>query len=188
VSWLNSLPDVQAGVGPRNSRAEAISEQNLSEWKAGGYRDWLLQQEAIELVRHMERRFPASLNQVSQVRLTDLLAQTVGRALRGRGSGVEPAERVGPRRGRDRFGKTVARVSAATSSRCAKGDHSAERLKLEPRTAGVANAETTSAKLREEEFQRRGPRDTPATKSAGDSRLLAEKIGLLRKIMFGDVD
>src|SRR5712671_2353536 len=73
VSWLNSLPDVQA-VLAAEFESRAISEQNLSEWKAGGYRDWLLQQEAIELVRHMDAD-SSELNQVSQVRLTDLLAQ-----------------------------------------------------------------------------------------------------------------
>ncbi len=53
AAWLNSLPEVRAVLkehfGGRN-----ISEQNLSEWKQGGYRDWQLRQDAIEAVQRMD--------------------------------------------------------------------------------------------------------------------------------------
>ncbi len=50
--WLNSLPEVQA-ILAAGFGAKPIRPQNLSEWKQGGYRDWLLQQEALELVRRL---------------------------------------------------------------------------------------------------------------------------------------
>jgi hypothetical protein len=50
VEWLNSLPEAQAVVkGAFGGRP--VSEQDLSEWKQGGYRDWQKQQERRELVR-----------------------------------------------------------------------------------------------------------------------------------------
>jgi hypothetical protein len=39
VVWLDSLPEVKAVLAAEFD-GRAITEQNLSEWKAGGYRDW----------------------------------------------------------------------------------------------------------------------------------------------------
>jgi hypothetical protein len=50
AEWLNSLPEAQAVVKAAFG-GRAVSEQNLSEWKQGGYRDWQKQQERRELVR-----------------------------------------------------------------------------------------------------------------------------------------
>jgi hypothetical protein len=41
VAWLNALPKVQAIVAAEFG-GNAIREQNLSEWKQGGYRDWVV--------------------------------------------------------------------------------------------------------------------------------------------------
>jgi hypothetical protein len=41
VEWLNSLPEVKAALNTQFG-GRRVSEQNLSEWKAGGYRDWLV--------------------------------------------------------------------------------------------------------------------------------------------------
>ena len=68
VDWLNSLPEVQAVLSSEFD-GRPIREQNLSEWKQGGYRDWQLQQEAIELVRGMDADSD-ELSQASKARLT----------------------------------------------------------------------------------------------------------------------
>ena len=52
VAWLNGLPEVQSMVAAEFG-GRAVREQNLSEWKQGGYEEWLRQQEALELVRHL---------------------------------------------------------------------------------------------------------------------------------------
>jgi hypothetical protein len=52
VVWLNSLPEAQA-VLAREFGARAISEQNLSEWNQGGYRDWLARQDTLAQVREL---------------------------------------------------------------------------------------------------------------------------------------
>jgi hypothetical protein len=52
VVWLNALPEAQAMLA-REFAARPISEQNLSEWKQGGYRDWLARQELLGQVREL---------------------------------------------------------------------------------------------------------------------------------------
>ena len=47
VLWLNGLPAVLAVLAAR-FKGKPISECNLSNWKAGGYADWLLQHLASE--------------------------------------------------------------------------------------------------------------------------------------------
>jgi hypothetical protein len=45
AAWLNSLPEVQSILATQ-FQGHAIREQNLSEWRKGGYLAWLKQQEA----------------------------------------------------------------------------------------------------------------------------------------------
>jgi hypothetical protein len=58
VIWLNELPTVRALLAAEFGGA-AINEQNLTNWKQGGFRDWRIQQEAGALgVINAERRRP----------------------------------------------------------------------------------------------------------------------------------
>ncbi len=52
VEWLNGLPEVQEVLQLRFG-GRSISEQNLSEWKQGGYQEWLKLQESRYLVQHL---------------------------------------------------------------------------------------------------------------------------------------
>ena len=45
VDWLNGLPEVQA-VMAQHFGGRPLKSQNLSEWKSGGYQDWLLKENA----------------------------------------------------------------------------------------------------------------------------------------------
>ena len=72
VAWLNALPEVQQGLA-EGFGGRAISEQNLSEWKAGGYRDWLARQETLAQARELAAD-AAELTQATDGRLTDHLA------------------------------------------------------------------------------------------------------------------
>ena len=47
VAWLNSLPEVRSVIHTEFG-CRPVREQNLSEWKQGGYRDWLAVQDARE--------------------------------------------------------------------------------------------------------------------------------------------
>jgi hypothetical protein len=44
VPWLNELPDVQRVLADLFT-GRPITEDNLSEWRRGGFQDWLLQEE-----------------------------------------------------------------------------------------------------------------------------------------------
>src|SRR4051812_20333522 len=48
VEWLNEVPVVQE-IAAREWEGRGISEQNLSAWRSGGYRDWLEQRQVLEL-------------------------------------------------------------------------------------------------------------------------------------------
>src|SRR5215216_4692752 len=52
VAWLNGLPEVKRIITEQFS-GKPVRAQNLSEWKHGGYKDWLNKQEARELARQL---------------------------------------------------------------------------------------------------------------------------------------
>jgi hypothetical protein len=72
VPWLNALPEAQA-VLAREFGGRNISEQNLSEWKSGGYRDWQAQQDALAQTRELAAD-AKELTEATDGRLTDHLA------------------------------------------------------------------------------------------------------------------
>jgi hypothetical protein len=47
IKWLNKLPKVKATM-LRHFAGRAITEQNLAEWRKGGWRDWVAKTEAVE--------------------------------------------------------------------------------------------------------------------------------------------
>jgi len=46
VQWLNSLPEVQK-VLAKNFDGRPINEQNLTDWRQGGYEEWLARQDIL---------------------------------------------------------------------------------------------------------------------------------------------
>src|SRR6266403_6134643 len=72
VAWLNGLPAVQAIVTTEFG-GKPIREQNLSEWKQGGYRDWLAKQEALEIAERL-REDAMEWSTEARPLLTDTLA------------------------------------------------------------------------------------------------------------------
>jgi hypothetical protein len=48
VHWLNSLPEVK-DVLAEKFEGRPINEQNLTNWRQGGYEDWLAHQEILAL-------------------------------------------------------------------------------------------------------------------------------------------
>ncbi len=47
LAWLNGLPEVQA-ILARQFGGRPIRQQNLSEWRLGGWQDWMQEQAALE--------------------------------------------------------------------------------------------------------------------------------------------
>lgn len=52
VEWLNGLPQVRKTL-VEGFNGRPITEQNLSEWKTGGYQDWLARQETLACAREL---------------------------------------------------------------------------------------------------------------------------------------
>lgn len=72
IAWLNSLPEVHA-VLEREFGGRAISEQNLSEWKTGGYLSWVKQLEVADIAKDLVER--ASILPVEGLGMTQAMAR-----------------------------------------------------------------------------------------------------------------
>ena len=55
VNWLNELPQVKEAL-QEQFHGRAINEQNLSQWREGGYADWLRHQQTQEQTRWVVER------------------------------------------------------------------------------------------------------------------------------------
>ena len=56
VPWLNELPDVKRVLADLFG-GRPISEDNLSEWRHGGFQDWLLQEERRVRIEQLARDY-----------------------------------------------------------------------------------------------------------------------------------
>lgn len=54
LKWLHSLPTV-CSILDAEFDGKPINEQNLSDWRKGGYREWLLQQASLKAVSRLRR-------------------------------------------------------------------------------------------------------------------------------------
>src|SRR5262245_724088 len=54
LPWLNGLPDVQAILG-EDFEGLDVNDQNLSEWRKGGYAEWLRRRERLDHTRELSR-------------------------------------------------------------------------------------------------------------------------------------
>jgi hypothetical protein len=123
VTWLNDLPEVQ-NVVTAEFGGRPVREQNLSEWKQGGYQDWLRQQEALELVRGLSaegEELQAATAEPLTEKLVVWLAARYAVATR-KLAGQEGNTELDWQRLRELCGDVVA---------LRRGDHSAARLKIE---------------------------------------------------------
>jgi hypothetical protein len=123
VTWLNSLPEVQA-VLKAEFGGRPINEPNLTDWKNGGYRDWLDQQEAKELVPLLADEAD-ELNPATGPPLTDRMAVWLAARL------MVVVRRLAVADLDDAAKWKLLHETAADIVAFRKGDHSAERLKLE---------------------------------------------------------
>ncbi|HVY69928.1 MAG TPA: hypothetical protein VHH73_08355 [Verrucomicrobiae bacterium] len=53
LDWLNGLDEVKALLA-REFDGKPVSPQNLSKWRQGGYEDWLVHNEAVELAGRLQ--------------------------------------------------------------------------------------------------------------------------------------
>ena len=123
VTWLNDLSAVKSVVATEFG-GRLVREQNLSEWKQGGYQDWLRQQEALELVRSLSsdgEELQAATAEPLTEKLVVWLAARYAMATR-KLAGQEGNTDLDWQRLRELCSDVVA---------LRRGDHSAARLKIE---------------------------------------------------------
>jgi hypothetical protein len=123
VAWLNELPKVKS-VLDKEFGGRPISEQNLSEWKLGGYVEWQKQQEALVLARELAAN-AAELAEAGGDSLADKVAPLLAAryAVMLRNLSAASGERAEDWK--------MLRELCSDLVALRKGDHSAERLKIE---------------------------------------------------------
>ena len=172
VAWLNGLPEVQAVVVAEYG-GKPIREQNLSEWKQGGYRDWLAQQEALEVAGRLGED-AAEWSAEGRPPLTDTLALWLAARY------AVATRRVAETEGAE--GWRLLRELCGDLVELRRGDHSAERLRME----------RERLELDREREHERTEEELWAWARENQERICqgfktnAEKIALIRKMMFGD--
>ena len=89
VEWLNRQPGVNR-VLTEHFDGRPISEQNLTEWKQGGFLDWQRHQESCEWVRTLAGEADQIAEEAGIMPLSDHLSSmvsvTLGRLMRDLGS------------------------------------------------------------------------------------------------------
>jgi hypothetical protein len=80
LKWLNGLPEVQKVLGEDFS-GRPINEQNLSEWKQGGYEDWLRHQDTLAWVRALAEESGDLEEEAGDLSVADLLSTPLAVAL-----------------------------------------------------------------------------------------------------------
>jgi hypothetical protein len=124
VKWLNGLEDVQEVLADEFG-GRPINEQNLSEWKQGGFEDWLRHQETREWVQKLADE-SADLEEVAgdlsvADRLAPPLAVLLGRWI----------HEVAARAQNDPEQRKALLAIAREVAELRRSDHTAERLRIE---------------------------------------------------------
>jgi hypothetical protein len=76
VQWLNDLPEVKTTLQCHFS-GRPINEQNLSDWKQGGYQDWLRHQQSCVFTQQLTEQAEDLQAQTPGVALSDRFATLV---------------------------------------------------------------------------------------------------------------
>lgn len=124
VGWLNSLQAVQDTM-EEYFNSVPISEQNLSEWKQGGYLEWQKHEESLEWVRQVTEQADDLSGEAGLVPLSDrfagVVALTLGKLLQQ--AAAKPLEEDSVRQEIIMLSRELALLR--------REDHEAARLKME---------------------------------------------------------
>ena len=97
LAWLNAMPEVQALLAAEFG-ASQINKQNLTNWRQGGYQQWLKQQERRQLVRELTQNTAELATDAGGVELANhlsavLVAEFAAAARNAQAELADPAER-----------------------------------------------------------------------------------------------
>jgi hypothetical protein len=122
VAWLNAQPKVRA-VLEKEFAGRPINEQNVSEWKLGGYVEWQKHQEALALARELT----ADAKELTEA-TGESLAEAVSSVLAARYATILGT--LNAATGENAEDWKMLREVCSDLVALRKGDHSAERLKI----------------------------------------------------------
>ncbi len=80
LEWLNGLPQVQEIIR-KQFAGVPISKQNLSEWRSGGYQEWLRHEESVQEVEEFIGRVDSLAALADEVDLSDRLSAALSAEL-----------------------------------------------------------------------------------------------------------
>jgi hypothetical protein len=174
VAWLNAQPEVQA-IMTAEWKGKPLRQQNLSEWKKGGYPDWLAQQEALEVAERLGEE-ATEWNAEGRPPLTDILALFLA------GRYALATRRVAEAEGVE--GWRLLRELCSDVIELRRGDHSAQRLRMERER--LEFEQQRDHKKTKEELMAWAMENKDTICKGFTSN--AEKIARMRKAFFADVD
>jgi hypothetical protein len=144
VEWLNGLQEAQAMLAAQFG-GRPINEQNLSEWKQGGYEDWLRHQEDCAHARMLTENACELEKEAGEIRLEDRLAAPMAIALARL---LREAEESPGDAAKQKTLLGVARELALLRN----GSHEAERVRLERERWETKQAEVAEKKRKDAEW------------------------------------
>lgn len=175
LAWLNALPSVK-GIMQADFDGSAISPQNLSEWKAGGYLDFVHEREKIDQIKTLSQ-FSLDLVSASGGQLAEgPAAIAAGKLL----AMIESASE-------EDLGKVVTSITALRGMELATLKAKTDQAKLAQSDRSLALEEARFQRQTAELFLKwyadKRAQDIVDGKGAKDV-----KIGQLRDLMFGAVE
>lgn len=150
LRWLNGHPDV-IEVLKKSFGGRPILKQNLSAWRRGGHEDWIRHGEALRFMARMSRE----AHELSLTSRQDSLNETAAQLLAVRVASVVHATRDIKDWSKPRHLDQLLSMCAAVAA-LRRGDHAAERLRLEKMMLEVKQ---TEQRLRAEEVMKRNRDD-----------------------------
>lgn len=110
VAWLNGLPKVRAVLKAHFAGTE-IREQNLSEWKKGGFQEWQRHQEAVALAERLyERAEEMKARARKEMPMSEVLSLWVAARYAAMTEEIEAMNGAEGRKELERMSKEVARL------------------------------------------------------------------------------
>ena len=141
VEWLNGLPQVRE-ILEGYFNGHSISEQNLSQWKQGGYADWLKHQETCDLVQRVAEQAEDLEASAKHRPLSDCLAPLLALELK-RVSETLLKETTDPHERWQRLRELLQEIGQLR-----RDDHQAARLRMDQ-----ADWNHEQARIAEEKYQ-----------------------------------
>ena len=124
LEWLNSLPEVQSLLR-RDFDARNINLQNLSDWRNGGYRDWLAHEQSLSQLLDLAEN-ATDFTRAAGGRITDHFATILAARYAAEFSAWDGGDAEDLRRR-----LRVLRDISLDLFRLRRGDHEAARLQIE---------------------------------------------------------